>query len=68
MKVNLVVQHMNNVTAPQPSNGTAANGNPAKKTHFDDKVCVHFPPSPLDSVWVIVSCPLEPLLGLQLME
>ncbi|XP_050727038.1 acetyl-coenzyme A synthetase, cytoplasmic-like isoform X3 [Eriocheir sinensis] len=38
VKMNLVVQHMNNVTAPQPSNGSAANGNPAKKTHFDDKV------------------------------
>lgn len=65
VKMNLVVQHMNNVTSPQPSNGTAANGNPAKKTHFDDKVCALFPPfSSFGSVWVIASCPLEPLLGL----
>ncbi|XP_042870911.1 acetyl-coenzyme A synthetase, cytoplasmic-like isoform X1 [Penaeus japonicus] len=37
VKLNLVVQHMKNVTAPQSVTNGAANGNPAKKTHFDDK-------------------------------
>ncbi|XP_071525934.1 acetyl-coenzyme A synthetase, cytoplasmic isoform X1 [Panulirus ornatus] len=37
VKMSLVVQHMKNVTAPQASSNGTANGNPSKKTHFDDK-------------------------------
>ncbi|CAL4058814.1 unnamed protein product, partial [Meganyctiphanes norvegica] len=33
----LVVAHMSRVTSPQPTTNGTANGNPAKKTHFDDK-------------------------------
>ncbi|KAK8407384.1 hypothetical protein O3P69_002131 [Scylla paramamosain] len=52
VKMNLVVQHMNKVTAPQPaSNGTAANGNVAKKTHFDDKGNFKVNWDPLVDVW-----------------
>ncbi|KAK8743223.1 hypothetical protein OTU49_001316, partial [Cherax quadricarinatus] len=38
VKMNLVVQHMKNVTSPQAASNGTANGNPAKKTHFDDQV------------------------------
>ncbi|XP_069944634.1 acetyl-coenzyme A synthetase, cytoplasmic isoform X1 [Cherax quadricarinatus] len=37
VKMNLVVQHMKNVTSPQAASNGTANGNPAKKTHFDDQ-------------------------------
>ncbi|XP_064098464.1 acetyl-coenzyme A synthetase, cytoplasmic-like [Macrobrachium nipponense] len=36
IKVNIVVKHISRVTAPQSAANGAANGNPAKKTHFDD--------------------------------
>ncbi|XP_045615112.1 acetyl-coenzyme A synthetase, cytoplasmic isoform X2 [Procambarus clarkii] len=37
VKMNLVVQHMKNVTTPHTANNAAPNCNPTKKTHFDDK-------------------------------
>ncbi|XP_068237159.1 acetyl-coenzyme A synthetase, cytoplasmic isoform X2 [Palaemon carinicauda] len=38
INVNIVVKHISRVTAPQSAANGASNGNPAKKTHFDDTV------------------------------
>ncbi|XP_076064692.1 acetyl coenzyme A synthase isoform X2 [Oratosquilla oratoria] len=38
VKKSIVVKHLCRVTAPQSAANGVANGNPSKKTHFDDKV------------------------------